>query len=754
MGSNLHLNLHLNFVQGYKVERFNKQGRMIMAKANQILKEVFGYDSFRPLQGEIINNILNKKDTLVIMPTGGGKSICYQIPALIFTGLTIVISPLISLMKDQVEQLRQLGVKTALLNSSLPYEEYNYNFNNVKDNKVKLLYIAPESLQKDEIYNLLKSVRIDCITVDEAHCISEWGHDFRKDYRLLGKFRENFQEAVCTGLTATATPRVQDDICKNLNMINPQKFIASFNRENLFLEVIPKIDSFQQTVDFLKAHTDQSGIIYCFSRKQVDELSEDLSALGFSTKPYHAGLTDEERNTNQDLFIKDEVQIIVATIAFGMGINKSNVRFVLHHDLPKNLESYYQEIGRSGRDGLRSDCLLLFSYSDISKINYFIDQKENEVERNAAKLHLNAMVKYAESEYCRRQRLISYFGEAYRENYCGMCDNCLADEKDKTDITIPAQKFLSAVKRTGEIFGMNYIIDVLLGSSSERILSNGHQNLSVYGIGKEFTKKQWQVFSRQFSKKDLLTRDLEYGSLKLLPKAYDVLFNNEKVFGIIKEGNTKSIKLRQAEQKYDTELFELLRKKRKEIAEERDVPPYIIFSDKTLIQMASDYPQNEKELLGISGVGINKLESYGAVFLSVIRRYCQKKNISTVGNAGYLIRSRKQKSKTGSTELRHAAVSKSFNNGSSIEELSDEYNVKPQTIITHIERYAREGNKIRIEGLKRRLNTPLPLQQKVLNSFKEEGITTLSNIHEKFNGEISYEDLRILRIIFITEQQS
>ncbi len=725
-----------------------------MSKANQILKEIFGYDSFRPLQEEIISNILSKKDTLVIMPTGGGKSICYQIPALIFTGLTIVISPLISLMKDQVEQLRQLGVKTALLNSSLPQQEYNFNFNNIKNNKVKLLYIAPESLHKDEIYNLLKSVKIDCVTVDEAHCISEWGHDFRKDYRLLGKFRENFPEAVCTGLTATATPRVQDDICKNLKMINTQKFIASFNRENLFLEVIPKVDPFRQTVDFLKEHPDQSGIIYCFSRKQVDELSEDLSALGFSTKPYHAGLTDEERNINQDLFIKDEVQIIVATIAFGMGINKSNVRFVLHHDLPKNLESYYQEIGRSGRDGLRADCLLLYNYSDVNKINYFIDQKEDEVERNAAKLHLDAMVKYAESDFCRRQSLISYFGENYSKSYCGMCDNCLTDGKDKTDITVPAQKFLSAVKRTGEFFGMNYIIDVLLGSSSDRIFSNGHQNLSVFGIGKEFTKKQWQALTRQFTKKDLLARDLEYGSLKLLPKAYNVLYNNDKVFGIIKEEKTNFQRLKLEEQKYDKQLFELLRKKRKDIAEERNIPPYVIFSDTTLVQMAAVYPQNENDLLKISGIGINKLESYGAVFLSIIKGYCKKNNISVPVNTGYPAKSRSKKSKTGSTELRHTAVSKSFNKGSSLEELCKVYNVKLQTIITHIERYAREGNKIRIEGLKERLTITQPLQQKVLNAFKEEGITTLSNIFEKFNKEISYEDLRILRIIFITRQNA
>ncbi|MFO7525923.1 MAG: ATP-dependent DNA helicase RecQ, partial [Ignavibacteriaceae bacterium] len=374
-----------------------------MQDKHQILKTIFGYDSFRPLQEEIINNILSKKDSLVIMPTGGGKSLCYQIPALIFNGLTIVISPLISLMKDQVEQLKQLGVNTALLNSSLSTNEYNRNYESVMNKHAKLLYIAPESLQKPEISGLLKKVHVDCITVDEAHCISEWGHDFRKDYRQLGNFRNSFPDAVCIGLTATATPRVQDDIIKNLKMTKHKKFIASFNRENLFLQIIPKRNPFQQTVAFLNEHKNQSGIIYCFSRKQVDDLNFNLSELGFSTKPYHAGLSDEERNTNQDLFIKDEVQIIIATIAFGMGINKSNVRFVLHYDLPKNIESYYQEIGRSGRDGVRADCLLLFGYGDISKINYFIDQKEDPVERRSAEMHLQAMVSYAETEVCRRR---------------------------------------------------------------------------------------------------------------------------------------------------------------------------------------------------------------------------------------------------------------------------------------------------------------------------------------------------------------
>ncbi len=601
-----------------------------MKRAEQILKSTFGYDIFRPLQKEIINSVINKNETLVVMPTGGGKSICYQIPALIFEGLTIVISPLISLMRDQVEQLRQNGVNAALLNSSLSPEEYEINSGNVKNGLAKMLYLAPESFGKEEIINLLASVKVDCITIDEAHCISEWGHDFRKDYRLLGKLREKFPSAVCVGLTATATPQVQSDIVKNLNMKQPMKFIAGFNRKNLFLQIVPKQNSFQQTVDFLNEHKNQSGIVYCFSRKQVDTLHEKLSAMGFSTKPYHAGLTDEERNKNQDLFIKDKVDIIIATIAFGMGINKSNVRFVLHHDLPKNIESYYQEIGRAGRDGLRADCLLLFSYADLSKINYFIDQKENEVERAAAVMHLEAMVKLAETENCRRIPLINYFGEKFYIDNCGMCDNCVHGVQDKIDVTIPAQKFLSAVKRTGEIYGANYIIDLLLGNETDRIFSNRHQSLSIYGIGKEFNKKQWQILSRQFVNKELLFRDIEFGSLKLAPKAVDVLLKNKKVFGIVKEQKSAPLKPKQKDLNYDTELFEILRTKRWNLAEERGIPAYIIFSDKSLMEMAAYLPTDKISLLNINGVGMKKYESYGKIFLNIIKMYRDKNNIKEI----------------------------------------------------------------------------------------------------------------------------
>ena len=395
-----------------------------MPSPQSILKDTFGYDTFRPLQREVIENIMAHRDTLAVMPTGGGKSLCYQIPALLFGGLTVVVSPLIALMKDQVEQLRAAGVPALFLNSSLQPEEYQQNMAWVRDGSVRLLYVAPETLLTPRLFDLLSSVKVDLLTIDEAHCISEWGHDFRPEYRQLTEVRKRFPQAVCLALTATATTRVRSDIKSSLGFAKSNEFVASFNRENLYIEVRPKQDAAIQTVRFLERFKDQSGIIYCFSRKQVDELAYYLERHGHKARPYHAGLEDDERRRNQEAFIRDDIQIIVATIAFGMGINKPDVRFVLHYDLPKSIEGYYQEIGRAGRDGLPAHCLLLYSYSDVAKLKYFVNQKEG-VERQVAQQHLDAIVRFAEDETnCRRKPLLNYFGEAYTIPNCKNCDNC------------------------------------------------------------------------------------------------------------------------------------------------------------------------------------------------------------------------------------------------------------------------------------------------------------------------------------------
>jgi ATP-dependent DNA helicase RecQ len=711
-----------------------------------ILKKVFGYDTFRPLQAEIIDHILEKNDTLVIMPTGVGKSLCYQIPALIFEGTTVVVSPLISLMTDQVQQLRQLGVNAVILNSAITNVEYQANLAKIKSSESKILYIAPESLLKEEILTMLSELKVDCITIDEAHCISEWGHDFRPEYRQLGALRKRFNEAVFVGLTATATPRVQDDIQKSLDFAKSAKFIASFNRENLLLRVEIRTDALQQTLAFLKNYQNQSGIIYCFSRKQVDTLSEQLNLYGFQARPYHAGLSDSERHKNQDLFIKDKIQIIVATIAFGMGINKSNVRFVLHYNLPKNLESYYQEIGRSGRDGLTSECLLLFSYADINKIQYFIDQKENELERTVAKKHLQAMVRFAESMVCRRIPLITYFGEDYKTEICGMCDNCLTKQKDLQDLTIRAQKFLSAVKRTGEIFGAHHVIDVLTGSKAEKVFFNNHDKLSVYGIGKDHSKKEWMVISQHLINKGLLIRDEEFGSLRLTEKSAAVLQNKEQVFGHIQVGEEASKKIKEPEQAYDQKLFELLRKKRKEIADQQDIPPYMIFSDKVLAQMAIYFPQTQKEMLSISGVGEVKFQQYGKIFLVMIKLYCVEYKIT-----GQREQLKLQKIKErAETKPRHIEIGEAFNEGHSVNELTQKFDIKTSTILTHLHKYLLEGFELRVDSLQKLVSVPEDIQKKIFMEFSREGTEKLKPIFDKFNSEVSYDNLHVLRIIYLT----
>ena len=602
----------------------------MIKKAQSILKNVFGYNEFRPLQAEIIGNILTQKDVLVVMPTGGGKSLCFQIPALVFDGLTIVISPLIALMKDQVQQLLQLGVSAAVLNSSLSAADYRRNVELVKSNRAKLLYLAPEALLKPNMLALLSEVKVDCLAIDEAHCISQWGHDFRPEYRQLIKARANFPRAACVALTATATPRVREDIKSSLQMDGGREFVASFNRENLFIQMVPKDNPLQQTLRFVEKFENQSGIIYCHSRKQVEDLHEVLSDHGFSARPYHAGLTDSERNRNQEAFIRDDVQIIVATIAFGMGIDKPNVRFVLHYDLPKNIEGYYQEIGRAGRDGLKSHGLLLFSFADVQKIKYFIDQKAP-AEKRVATIHLNALLGFAESEACRRIPLLNYFGENYQIEKCGMCDNCLAEKKAKVDLTVAAQKFLSCIKRTGERFGSAHVIDVLRGSKAKKVRQFDHARLSTYGIGKNYSKKQWQQMFRQFLHQGLLAQDMEFGSLKLTDKGWDVLQGRLEVRGQLAQAQTVE-KLVEASRRRDdlnfnAQLFEVLRQERKVLADATGVPPYVIFSDITLVEMATYFPHSRETLLDIHGVGAVKCEKFGATFLQIIARFCRQNGI-------------------------------------------------------------------------------------------------------------------------------
>ncbi|MBA4393534.1 MAG: DNA helicase RecQ [Desulfobacca sp.] len=713
-----------------------------MPSPESLLKNTFGYGTFKPLQREVIANVLDRRDTLAIMPTGGGKSLCYQIPALLFEGLTVVVSPLIALMKDQVEQLRALGVPALFLNSSLTNGEYQENMDLVARGAIKLLYVAPETLLTPRLFQLLSTLRLDCLTIDEAHCISEWGHDFRPEYRHLKEVRRRYPHAVCLALTATATPRVRLDIKSSLNFASSNELVAGFNRENLFIEVIPKHDPASQTLRFLERFKDQSGIIYCFSRKQVDELSSFLTGQGFSTRPYHAGLDDQARRRNQESFIRDDTQIIVATIAFGMGINKPNVRFVIHYDLPKSIEGYYQEIGRAGRDGLPAHCLLLYSFSDAAKLRYFIDQKEA-TEQQVAMEHLETLIRFAESEACRRHPLLTYFGEVYTVENCGACDNCTADKKEPVDITILAQKFLSCVKRTGERFGTAYIVDVLLGSKNKKVLQNSHEALSTHGIGKELTREQWLTISRQLVQKGLLDQEPAYHTLRLTAKGLEALQTKEKIMGLFqKDERTAASTPKTGEIEHDKTLFTILRHKRKELADDSGVPPYVIFSDRTLVEMAAFMPLSIDSLLRINGVGQVKAERYGEIFLQLLRTYGQDNGLE-------------EKKENTSPEKddsapRYILVAEAFNQGESIESLMKRYRIQVTTILDHLGRYILAGKTLKNVASLLALSSLLPdRHQAVFKAFDDLGAEYLKPVFDQLNGTINYHELKILRLVYL-----
>lgn len=603
--------------------------------AQEILKDIFGYDSFRPLQLEIIKNLLAGKDTLAIMPTGGGKSLCYQIPALIFKGITIVVSPLISLMQDQVSSLKENGVPAEFLNSSLEFSEYLETVKKLKDGEIKIVYVSPEGLASDKMMGIFHecSMPINCITIDEAHCVSEWGHDFRPDYLSISNVRKHFPNAVCLALTATATASVQQDIIKNLQLYRPTVFTASFNRKNIFLEVKPKKNALAQVIECIEKHKDESGIIYCFSRKSVDELTMKLHNEGYSVLNYHAGLSDIQRTKNQNLFIKDKVRIIVATVAFGMGINKPNVRFVIHYDMAKSLEEYYQEIGRAGRDGLESHALLLYSPGDIHKIRFFFNEA---ADPEKSERLLQGMINYAKARTCRRRALLSYFGE----NFSGAdtsadecCDICAAGPVNLTDVTIPSQKLMSCIFRLKQHYGAAYVIDVLLGSKQKRIMENHHNELSTWGIGKELEKSDWFELTDLLIETGYILKVGEYnvlavskmGALALTNRTQiklPVQLNFKNIINAPKQKpsfvlHKKNEFLKNLSEK-DTELYNAIKQWRNSTAEKENIAPYMIFGDKTIEELVEKKPASEKELLSVFGIGTVKAEKIGAPVLRII----------------------------------------------------------------------------------------------------------------------------------------
>ncbi len=589
------------------------------------LKRYFGFDAFRPLQEAIVGDVLAGRDVFALLPTGGGKSLCYQLPALLTPGLTVVISPLIALMKDQVDALTTAGIPATYLNSSLEYEEVRARVEGLRRGAYRLLYVAPERLTIGSFAADLERWNVARFAVDEAHCISEWGHDFRPDYRRIAELRERFPGVPFLAFTATATDRVRADILERLALQTPAVHVGSFNRTNLTYRVTRKRRSPEALIAWLRARPDDAGIVYVASRASAGDLAERLAAAGIPALPYHAGLDAVTRSRHQERFIRDETRVICATVAFGMGIDKSNVRFVVHYDLPKSIEGYYQETGRAGRDGVPAECLLFFNHGDVAKFERFIDEKESEGERAVARAQLERMTRYAYSNDCRRRDLLAYFGETYTELNCGGCDNCL-EPRPAVDATLDAQKLLSCIERirraNGFGVGIAHVIDVLLGAENDKIWRWNHERLTTYGIGKDRNRPSWRALADELVRLGLIAVDAaQFNTVALTAAGRAALAERTPV--IVRESPPAAERGRKrapavSDGPYDAEVFRALRDLRKELADERDVPAYVVFSDAVLRAMARELPRTPAQMRAISGVGEKKLADFGARFLAVI----------------------------------------------------------------------------------------------------------------------------------------
>jgi ATP-dependent DNA helicase RecQ len=665
----------------------------INMRPQEALQKYFGYSEFRHEQEAIIQHVLAGKDVMALMPTGGGKSLCYQLPALLLNGLTIVISPLIALMKDQVDRLNVAGIPAAFINSSQSPGEQNHIIERLSNNHIKLLYLAPERLfgSENKLVEFLKSLPVPVaqIAIDEAHCISHWGHDFRPEYLMLAGLKNDFPNIPVIALTATADKLTQKDILEKLNLKNPAIFISSFNRANITYRVNPKRNSFDQLLDFLNERKDESGIIYCLSRKSTEALAADLRDAGYLAQAYHAGLDNAVKAKNQEAFLRDDVKIIVATIAFGMGINKSNVRYVVHMDMPKNIEGYYQETGRAGRDGLPSAALLFYSPGDAIKLKSFVSIDDNPEQTAVMLSKLNDMAKYCQLPTCRRQFLLRYFDEESAD-HCGSCDVCLS-EITKFDGTLIAQKALSAVFRLKERFGSTYVIDFLRGSKNEKIREE-HKELKTYGVGADMSKADWQRYLRELIALGYLqVTDTEYPVLKLTHKSEVVLKGQEKVDLIA----TQVMEERQVEAlPFEEDLLSILKNIRKDIATQENVPAYIIVSDATLMEIATYLPQGLDELRFISGFGDVKLARYGREFVNPVKKYTEERGLNSKIAQKNKKRERKVKTERVSTprssDTRLASLNL-YRQGKSINEVATARGLSISTVESHLSHFVQSG---------------------------------------------------------------
>jgi ATP-dependent DNA helicase RecQ len=699
------------------------------------LQHYFGYNEFRHNQLEIIENVLAKKDTIVLMPTGGGKSVCFQIPALLFDGVTIVVSPLIALMKDQVDALKLNGIPAAFLNSSQSSYEQTAIINQIQNKQLKLLYVAPERLLgQNNFLTYLKDINVSLFAIDEAHCISQWGHDFRPEYLILGELKKQFPQVPIIALTATADGLTKKDIINKLEVTDYKVFENSFNRPNIFYYIKPKKNYFSQLVDYLEARKDDSGIIYCLSRSSTEKLAEDLVGEGYLAAAYHAGLERNIREERQDKFLKDEIKIIVATVAFGMGIDKSNVRFVVHADLPKNIEGYYQETGRAGRDGLLSEAVLFYSGGDVIKLRNFAKVDGNEEQTKIMLRKLQQMAQLCETRQCRRQYILNYFGES-APDYCGSCDVCLSDE-EKVDATVEAQKFLSAVSRLNERFGVNYVIDFLRGSSTVR---PEHQNLKTYGIGKDISKDQWKQYARELLQmKAVKQSDTEFPVLQLTERSRKILKGEEQI-KLIKAVTTKAeqpaaMKMQNEIPAYD-DLFRELKSVTHDLANKERVAAYMIFSEATLLELATYLPLTMTDIAKISGFGDIKLAKYGSLFLDHIITYCRKNNLSTRIDLKEIKRVRKAAPKERATDTKKQSLDL-FLNDKTVSEIAFERKLSQQTIETHLTYYIGTGE-LAVTKL-----VALEKIQTIVDAIENSKSTALTPIKEKLGSDYSFTEIK------------
>ena len=708
-----------------------------------LLEKYFGFKEFRPLQKNIVDSVLGGRDCFVLMPTGGGKSLCYQLPALKLPGITLVISPLIALMKDQVDGLKANGIEAEFLGSSLTPEKNREVMEKVRKQRTKILYISPEKFANPGFREFLKQQNVSLVAVDEAHCISEWGHDFRPDYGNLKILKDIFPSAPILALTATATPGVKEDILTQLGITEAASFASGFDRTNLNLTVVEKKKAFPKLLALLDKHPDESVIIYCFSRKETEEIADNLNQRGFQAQPYHAGMEKQERKTAQERFVKDRVNIIVATIAFGMGIDKPDVRLIVHYTFPKTIEGYYQEIGRAGRDGLASDCVMFYTYADLRKHEFFLNRMTDSKLQKSARNKLNDVLDYAELTTCRRRFLLNYFGEEYEASRCDGCDICLT-EQETLDATVIIQKILSCILKTGSRFGKNYVLEVLLGKNTQRIRRNGHDQLSVFGLARDWPEEELGQIMIQLLRSDLLSKTGDsYPVLALTRKGKTFLKNRETIELPKPRADIKTKKKeREEDLDYNQELFSRLRELRKKLAEAANLPPFVIFGDQSLQQMAAYMPQTREEFGRINGVGETKLKKYADDFLQVITGFLKEKGMAPPGMPSHLEfnSDREPRLQAG---RKYAKTRELLNKKIPLKDIAKHQNLKPDTIVNHIERLLDAGANLDLEYLK----LPRGKYEEIKTAFDTIGDEFLKPVFQYLEGKYDYEDLRLVRVI-------